>query len=78
VLILSKPEETCLRKAKERRMGRDGRSKSKKGGRGGGGRGGGGKLFVANIEELQMREEQIHEHQRKRLRDKPATLSLVD
>jgi hypothetical protein len=45
-------------------MGRDNKAKSKKGR--GGGRGGGGKLFVANIEELQMREAQISEHQRKR------------
>lgn len=47
-------------------MGRDSRSKSKKG-RGGGGRGsGGGKMFIANIEELQLREDQISQQQKKR------------
>lgn len=31
-----------------------------------GGRGGGRKLFVANVEELQMREEQVNDAARKR------------
>lgn len=45
-------------------MGR-GPGKGKRGGRGGG-RGGGGKMFVANIEEMQMRESQVHASRRER------------
>lgn len=46
-------------------MGRDSRSKSKKG-RGSGGRGNGNKMFIANVEELQLREDQITQQQKKR------------
>jgi hypothetical protein len=45
-------------------MGRD-KGKGKRGGHGGGG--GGRKLFVANVEELQMREDQVSESHRRRL-----------
>lgn len=52
-------------------MGRE-RGKGKRGGRGGG-----RKLFVANVEELQMREEQVNEAARARLNTEEPILILL-
>jgi hypothetical protein len=48
-------------------MGRDSKGRGKSGGRGGG-RGSGRKMFIANVEELQLREMQITEEKQVRAR----------